>query len=635
MSTYTRPDVFVTVEIPVASPIIETPKLIPCMVGEHYFVKIDEFVADIGGSESTTYPYASLPFSTNDPAKKLEVDILSDFKPAFTVITDAGDTINVTSKITATNSGFTKAAGQTLPAGSLYVTYRALSDAYAGTEAQLVTASSFEDLINLFGPDGLGPANPLGFAMYMQLIHTNLAVAGASITRPPTQEGVGQYSGVLADLPMAYKQTLDFLRVMDVFAIVPLTQNGFVMEMALAHASYMSGQGKSERRIFFAPNMTGPIAIRGGASFTPWYTITDSGGTRLSTETVGKPNGAIFQIGGFDILKVGASEHYIKGVAPSGSPVAIDGSNFTVAAGPATIIDLGQSAVRPASTRIKLTDTFAAAITGGGQTNLAVQIVGAGGHENFVKVANASAITFTGGAYKFLRTINPVTQRAELVAAYRQVARSYSNERLVLIMPDYVATTVRGELLDLPAYYAGVLLAGEVCKVGREPAGATPGAFPLTGLRDSVDNLFRSSRYFSEEEMDAIGGAGWTILVNTRPGATLTTRDTLTTDMSDIERGELILGVERDFLCRFFREEMRKDLRQFRIDAQSLEAMSIKLGAIASALTTAGSASRCFRSIDILSVIQDPEERTAIAVEVEATQLYPYKKGKVRVKIVF
>jgi hypothetical protein len=253
-------------------------------------------------------------------------------------------------------------------------------------------------------------------------------------------------------------------------------------------------------------------------------------------------------------------------------------------------------------------------------------------HENILEIDVSGAAPQNTQEWAVVRTIDPTTERNKFVRAYRSKSLGVSNERVVNLMPHFVGDIETGQ--DVPAYFAAAQLAAEASLTSVEPAGASIGVGQLGGFRDSTENLFRSVRYFTPSELEDIAGAGWTILANDRPGQEVNTLHTLTTDSSSIEKMEFTLGVERDYLARFFRNELREDTREFRIDEQALEALKLRATEIATTLSNPSGPHYRYRNVSINAVEQDESKPDRVIYDVEAEHLYPYNEGKVRARIV-
>lgn len=637
---YNLPDVFVNVDIPEPSPAIESPGLSPCVVGEHYFVARDKFVTNVSPSQTNTEPwtYPDLPDSTNASDSKLSVDTSSEYyTPVFYIVTNDGQEVDVTDRISASATDFDLADGSDFPeSGSLFVSYRARHDEYAGTNIQLLTASSVSDLTNYFGEDGLTPANPLGYAMFQCLTHNQLETTGVAVTNP-TSGGTGSYSQPINSEVAAYQEALDFLKKQDVYMTVPLTMNSSVHNIFEAHVDYMSSpQGNQERRTIVVPEMDGETDIRQGQDFTPWYPISDDTETDLADSLGSQDVGDEIIRDGYRIVKTGSSTFYIRGYPASSNgsseTVQLEGTSYQVDFSGMMLVELESSTVRPASQRINSTDEFIWEDGSGSEVTGSIQSVPVPKHENILEIDVGDASPVDGLAWTVRRSIDPVTERSKFVDAYKQKARSISNERVTLMTPHWVGDTQVGH--DVPAYFVAAQLAGEVCLTSEQPAGAAPGVDPYTSVKESTGHLFKSVRYFTDSELQEIAGAGWTILQNVRPGTALNTMHTVTTDASAIERMELILGVERDYLARFFRQEMSDDLREFRVNERTINSLAIRADEIAASLSDSQSQHYRYRSVVVDTVRQDESTPDRIVFDVEAEHLYPYNEGKVNVSII-
>lgn len=636
MASYSLPDVFVDITIPEPTPVIESPGLPTCVVGEHYFVENEAFVASVDTTDSKTRDYPNLPDSQNVDAP-LEVDASGDFAPTFYVLTDAGKKVDVTDEISATASGFTT-SGLSV-SGSLHVSYRARDDRYAGTQQELLSASTFDDLIQLFGnAAALGPANPLGYAMYKAWSHSNIEVQGVAVTNPANADGTGNYSAEISNETSAYQSALDMLKVHDPYMVVPLTFNESVHSVVESHVDYMSAQdgGNQERRTIFVPNMDGDITVRRSDGFIPWYPISDNTSTDLADSFSGKSVGEEITRGGYRIIKAGSGTYYIRDYVPDANgtsmTVGLGGTDYTVEFTGMMLVELDESAVAPASRRIRSDDTFAWTADDGSDVTATIQSVPLPGHENLLEIDAGSASPVESQEWQAIRSIDPATERDKSVRAYKSKAMGVDNERVVNIMPHYVGDIETGQ--DVPAYYVAAQLAAEASLTSVEPAGASIGVDPLGGFRDSTEYLFRSVRYFTPSELDEIAGAGWTILANDRPGQEINTLHTLTTDTSSIERMEFTLGVERDYLARFFREELSEDTRQFRINDSAIQALHLRATEIATTLSSQSSSHYRYRNVSVESVEQSESDPDRVIYEIEAEHLYPYNEGLVRARIV-
>ena len=662
---YNKPDVFVTVDIEATSVQVPTPALVPVAVGEHYHVVKDAFAGYVAAGESMTIPYPQLPKSFNDPTKKLSVDIASQFAPHVDMILATGDRVDVTGMFTFGKASFTKAPFTTsfdgVPfSGALYVSYRALSDQYAGNNLDLLVAAGTADMLSLFGPNGVGPANPLGFAMWKGIEHTSLAVAGAALGSLPAQSGSGTYVGSIVDEVAAYSYVLDFLKGQDVYEIVALTHNDYVLDVVSAHVDAMSSaMGRSERRTVFSVSMDDFWPVRGDDSFTTWYSISATtaagavilnGGVAITTQSA---IGAEFELqNGYTVKRIaaGAGNGFgmfvvnLPSVPVNGSSLVIGGETFeirckTTGSDDQLIgrvwLELTQSAFQPASNRIRVGDRLHVEGTAKNSNTMGTILYpGVAGNERLVEVTFENLTTAIDDLPTSRVRVYRELQGREQAEGLRTMAEAYSSERLVILAPDVFSFFVDGQEMDLPGYYVAFQLACEMCLVGQIPAGAAPGAFPMTGVRDAQFSVWKSSRYFTEEQLDTAASGGVTILVNDQKRGPVTSRQTLTTDMSKIEVREAILGVERDFLARTVRKSLRPELKKYRIDSSLLSKLQILLDAVGKDLSSPTSSSRCFKSVEVMELKQSVDQPDTVEISLSATHLYVLNYVRVNIKIV-
>ncbi|MCS4157660.1 hypothetical protein [Salinibacter ruber] len=630
------PDVFVSVDIPEPTPTVTSPALTPCVIGEHYHVAQEEFVANVSPGDTGPWPYPGLPSSENDPSQKLSVDTTSRFAPTFTLVAEDGTQQDVTSEMNVTASDFD--IGGAFPfSGALYVSYRARHDKYAGTERELLTASSFEELTSLFSEAGIGPANPLGYAMYQSMEYSGLAAAGVAVTNP-TDGGQGQYSAQVQNVTGAYSEVLQFLETEDVYTVVPLTPNELVHSLVENHVNRMSNPtgGNQERLTVLAPRIDGEDVVRRGRGFTPWYPITDDTSTDLADSFSNKAAGDTIERGGYTIVKTADGTYYVQGLVPSGSgtaeTVTLGGTSYSVSFNGLFLIGLEESAISPPTRALESDDRIEFQADDGSTVEATIQALPIPQHENVIEVDAGGANPVDSRPWQAIRVIDPATERTEFIDLHKAKARSIENERVVLVMPNFVGDMDAG--IDVPSHYAAAQLAAEFCRTGEEPAGAAPGVEPFFQLRDSTEQVFRSSGFFTPSELEEIVSAGWTILANDRDGEPVNTLRTVTTDASAVERMEAILVVERDYLSRFFRNELSEGLRDFRISGRTLDLLGLQASEIATTLSDPQSEHYRYQNVSVEDVRQSEENPDTVIYEVTARHLYPYNRGEVEATIV-
>jgi hypothetical protein len=125
--------------------------------------------------------------------------------------------------------------GDAVTAGPLamYLAYTALRRDVSpdSTDFTLLSYGSTTTLADELGP--LDTQNPLGFGMYIALLNaTGFVVKGLGVSAASDTEPDGTLS--------AYVEAFEFLESKDVYAIVPLTHDSTVGQIAQAHVDAMS-----------------------------------------------------------------------------------------------------------------------------------------------------------------------------------------------------------------------------------------------------------------------------------------------------------------------------------------------------------------------------------------------------------
>lgn len=101
---------------------------------------------------------------------------------------------------------------------------------------QLIACGNDDDLKAIFGVDEIGIENPLAYGMSLGLtaLDADEAIYGLMVTE---------------DTPEAYQAALDILESVEVYCLVPLSQNPIVHQMFDAHVKKMSAMSQKKERI--------------------------------------------------------------------------------------------------------------------------------------------------------------------------------------------------------------------------------------------------------------------------------------------------------------------------------------------------------------------------------------------------
>ena len=115
--------------------------------------------------------------------------------------------------------------------GTLLISYEATR---ADLNDVLITITSDDDVVDQLGP--IDPKNPLAFAASLAAANTSKQILA---------------TGVSADTTAEHQRALDFLEPLEVYSMVPLTQDTSILTLYQAHVNQQSTpESKHERRVY-------------------------------------------------------------------------------------------------------------------------------------------------------------------------------------------------------------------------------------------------------------------------------------------------------------------------------------------------------------------------------------------------
>lgn len=490
--------------------------------------------------------------------------------------------------------------------GQVSISYRALEEKFSGQRLRALSAASTTDLTNFFGTAGLGPSNPLGFLMYNAFIHSNMVIKGIAVGNPKDPGGASTYTGDLTDEVLSFSATHTFMdeSPQDYYAIAYGTFTQAVREAGLAWVTNLKG---TESRLIVGVDLSDTNEFLAGVDGTLM------GEFSSATHGPFTDGDQITYLGNnFDVVVRDGKAYVALPLSNDTSSIVFDepvgGSNFTD--GVFTIDDAAG-----------VTQAFQSVTGGNFTTNGYRQVkvndtleIPKSGNTGIYKVltvySDAIIVEFTSGTeqvpglnkgYKFYRfmtldgTSTGIADRVQQAEVARDRAISYSDSRLIMVVPGWVAATINGVLTDVESWYPAAQLATEMCQpldlTATPPRG--PGftlGHGFTGFQESLTHVFKSSRYFTDSpggELDIMAGGGNAILINDNPGEALRLRHSLTTDMSSIETQEIMMGVARDYSAKTFRSTLRTIIKKIRISTETSSAIMIRVNAVKALLVGA------------------------------------------------
>ena len=214
-------------------------------------------------------------------------------------------------------------------------------------------------------------------------------------------------------------------------------------------------------------------------------------------------------------------------------------------------------------------------------------------------------------------------EQAKFLADY---ATAFSNRRVFMIWPDEVeigySDDTRGDdVFDtsddeatalLPGYYAGCIIAGMIANYQPQQPFTN---LPMTGLV----GLRKSNEYFSPFQLDTIATGGVYIIVQDVATAPTYSRHQLSTDVSIIEKRELSITKDVDYIAKFVRNQLRPYIGKYNITKVFLEMIASITDGLINLLIQDG------QLIDgqIVELLQDEDQPDTVRLTIDIDVPYP------------
>ncbi len=477
--------------------------------------------------------------------------------------------------------------GSTTPTGQVYVTYRAL-------RVDLSADSASPALLEIDNQDTrealLGPAtieNPLSLAVFFMLLNTPATSVFAL--------GVGAVSATKPDGTLeSFSKAFEFLEGQDIYSICPLTQDLTVAQALESHVDAMSSPSeKSERIGWFnspMPDFENATVVASGVSGNTGTIASDTPGAVEEFTTSVNLVDAGVQAG--DILVVSA-------IADSdSSPSSVDGT-----VGPLYGVVL---------TGVSGADDFVAEITG---TELDTDAEGA--PDNLTNWNGLIDVDWT--IYRAGAAISLPSQQAEVIAA---VGEGLENRRMFHVWPDEVTADIGGTAFLIEGFYAAAAWAAKRASAAPQQGLSNSTIAGFTGVRNS-------NGYFSKSQLDRIAGGGTFITIQESQNQPLRCRHQLSTDVSSIEKQEQSITTAIDFLAKFLRSALRKQVGTFNITQSYLDALATTVQGLLRSQIESGTVT----SANLLSIEVDELRPDKVNVKIEVDPPYPANLIEITIEI--
>jgi hypothetical protein len=443
---------------------------------------------------------------------------------------------------------------------------------------KLVTVQTTADVLAKLGAPV--PENPLAFAAFWAVQNTDTTVFATAVA---------------ADSILNWSQALDFLETEEVYSLVPLTQDLATQQLFDSHVTSQSAlDGKHERKVFinrelfvFATRTTEPSPDVGA-------TITDSTSPTLDT----------FEDIGADFVTDGVV---------TGDEIAfsfVDGDGVTQT-------EKTRASTRDSATALTLLNGLTAAF-----------IIG----WNAAVAPNRNYIITSPPLDKF--------DQAENIADF---SRGFANRRVTNVWPDLVEFTYTDDSektdfktqdeLDgvttlqtgnvtrvVDGFYLAAAIGGQVAGEESEQPFTNLNIVGPVGLRNS-------NKYFTETQLDIIATGGTYIVIQEIDNGPTFSRHQLSTDISLIEKRELSVTKNVDFISKFMRNQLRPYIGKFNITDIYLEQLRSVVSAILASLKSDGK----IITGTIVTLEQSTTQSDTVLLEIDI--LVPFPANFIRVTL--
>ena len=469
--------------------------------------------------------------------------------------------------------------------GAIYLSYEAVRKDLTSV-AKNPGLLRFDDTTQL--DTALSPinaSNPLALGLFFALINApGIQVAGLGV------------DAVSADSPYgtveAFTRAAEYLEAFEVYAIAPLTHDSSVHQVFATHVSVMSEPtNKGERIVLINPSIP----------TTKLDTLVGSG---TDGSSVG-PSGLVFDTGiaNLTALVLNAGINPVGTIPTSAGlflDIASDALRYSIESISGSQVTIRTSL--PAGTN----DDGFYATSDLNDPPLPSALV----DEQFsVKKRGASLVTVTGPD-------NNGT--AETLAA---IARAFGNRRVNQIVPDKTAATIQGAEQLIEGFYVNAAIAG---MVGQNPPQQSFTNFPISGFT----RIIGSNDRFNRTQLNVMAGGGNWIVVQDAPGAALTSRMALTTDLTSVETRTDSITKVVDFTAKFLRTALKNFIGRFNITQGFLDSLSSVIQGTLGLLIESG----VLIGANLNNVVQDEVSPDTVLIDI--TLDVPFPANYIRITLV-
>ena len=388
---------------------------------------------------------------------------------------------------------------------SVFVDYKALRVG----NGEFVQVNTTADSLAAFGP--VDPENPMAIACSM--VHANSGVSFKVL--PITEDSTAGYLAALDTLTTSEK----------VYVMVPLSQDKDVVSAYAAHCTTMSAPEKSRWRIMYG-NMMLPVSK---------VMVEFNAGTLANGED------------DFMYLKDTVNGAFVSSACSAGDFVEL----FTYNSESKVPLTDGKGNAYALKIKSIINDTVARVYS-----NLYIKT-----SEGYSPITGDHTIVPDEGGteqsinYEVRRILTNSGIAEEMVA----IARSFSNKRLRIVMPDEVIIAIDNVDYVLPGYYLAVAY-------GAMRAGLPPHqGFTTLGV-SGISRILHSNKKFKDTELDEMAGGGIFWVVQDEPEALPYCIYQTTTDTTQLETIEDSVVATIDYASKYFKDNLKAVLGKFNVN---------------------------------------------------------------------
>ena len=454
----------------------------------------------------------------------------------------------------------------------LYLAYSAIREDVS-PKAQVPGLLQFSDTTSL--TNALAPvdvSNPLALGMYFALLNSpGVQVTGIGVDQVSSAEPFGTVE--------AFTRAATFLESFEVYAIAPMTHDDTVGQVFNTHVTVMSEPANKGERIVLVnpsqPTRRNDTLVSSG--------VNGNSGATTNTFDTGVQN--------LDALLLGLGVNPVGAIAVTSGLylAAVDSPNFFAIVGVSgSLVTVQTSSFQPGEND----DSFYAT------TTLSPSYI----EEAFAVRIRGTALVLPDGT----------PDKPNMALAIAGKASAVLNRRYWQVSPDKCAATIGGVEQKIDGFYMCAAIAG---MIGQQPPQQSFTNYPMTGFTQVIG----SNGYFSESQLNQMAAAGCYIIVQDAPGAPLTARMALTTDMTSIETRTDSITKVVDFCAKFYRTGLKNFIGRFNITQGFLDSLSHVVQGLSGFLTESG----VLIGASLDNIVQDVSAPDTVLLEIVLDVPFP------------